>query len=169
MNTTMPRNRALLMFVVLPLTTLVLTSGQGCPGFNVVVDTPPVVIHRPSDVIVVVDPDAFGIDLVNDTLFDADPGVWVDDYALDLGFLAPLEGTDFPVAFDVDCYAGDILTIDPALWLTDIDYILAANGPVELEEGFDYFCGDIITIELFQDGTGTFFVDVYVNDVLINP
>jgi hypothetical protein len=165
----MPRRRAFLLFVCLPLATLVFSSGPGCPGVNVVVDTPPVVIREDPGTVIVIEPDAFGIDLVNDTLFDADPGVWVDDFLLDLGTLAPLEGTDFPVAFDVDCFAGDTLTIDPTLLLPANVDLVAANGPVVLEEGIDYLCGDIITIELSQDGSGTFFVDVFVNDVLINP
>jgi len=73
------------------------------------------------------------------------------------------------VAFDVDCFVGDTLTIEPILFLASDTQVLTANGPVVLEEGFDYVCGDIIRLEFSQDGTGAFFVDVFVNDVLINP
>jgi hypothetical protein len=39
---------------------------------------------------------------------------------------------------------------------------------VVIEEGLDYICGDIITLDFVQDNTGTFFVDVFVNGDLIN-
>ena len=42
--------------------------------------------------------------------------------------------------------------------------VVTVNGPVVLEEGADYICGDIIRLEFSQDTTGAFFVDVFVND-----
>ena len=164
------RGRTFLLYVSLSLTVWVLNSGQGC-GQPLVVDVrgPPVVIAEPPGTVVVVEPDVFGIDLINNTVFDVDPSVFIDDFMLDLGVLAPLEGSDFPVPFDVDCFPGDTLTIEPVLFQPGGADLLAANGPVVIEEGFEYFCGDIITIEFVQDGTGTFFVDVFVNDVLVNP
>ena len=145
------RRHAFLLFVCLPLAVLVLSAGQGCPS-------------QPPDVI---EANTFGLDLVNNTSFEVDPGVQVDEFLLGLGTLAPLEGTDLPVAFDVDCSAGDTLTIEPILFLTSDTQVLTANGPIVLEEGVDYVCGDIIRLEFSQDGTGAFFVDVFVNDVLI--
>ncbi len=145
--------QAFLLFVCLPLAVLALTAGQGCPS------------PGPD----VIETDAFGLDLVNNTSFEVDPGVQVDESLLELGTLAPLEGSDVAVAFDVDCFAGDTLTIEPILFLASDTQVLTANGPVVLEEGIDYVCGDIIRLEFSQDGTGAFFVDVFVNDVLINP
>jgi hypothetical protein len=163
------RRRAFLLYVCLPLALLALNSGQGCFNTNVVdVRDPPVIVEEPPGTVVVVEPDAFGIDLINDTVFDVDPGVSIDDFVLDLGVLAPLEGSDVPVPFDVDCFPGDTLTIDPTLLQPGGVDVLVAN-PLVIEEGIDYFCGDIITIDFFQDNTGTFFIDVFVNDQLINP
>ncbi len=110
-----------------------------------------------------------GLDLVNNTSFEVDPGAAVDDFLLELGTLAPLEGSDVPVSFDGDCLAGDRLTIDPVLLLAPDTRVLAANAPVVLEEGFDYLCGDIIRLEFRQDETEAFFVDVFVDEVLITP
>jgi hypothetical protein len=148
MRTTPSHRRVFLLSAGLASALLLLCAGTGCPSNAVVV------------------PDTFGIDLVNDTDFEVDPGVSVDQFPLDLGTLGPLEGSDVPVAFDVDCLPGDTLTIDPILFLPDTD-ALAANGPIVLEEGIDYFCGDILTLEFSQDAAGTFFVDVAVNGTFI--
>lgn len=153
MYTPSVRRRAFLLFVCLPPAVLVLSAGAGCP------------LEPPGGI----GTDQFGLDLANGTSFEVDPGVQVDDFLLDLGTLAPLEGSDLAVPYDVDCFAGDTLTIDPVLLLTPDTRVLTANGPIVLEQGADYVCGDILRLEFSQDGTGAFFLDVFVNEVLITP
>ena len=159
------RRRAFWLSVCLPPALLVLNSGAGC---FTSVNLPPVVTEEPPGT-TLVPSDAFGIDLLNDTTFTVDPGVSVDQFVLNLGTLAPLEGSDVPVSFDVDCVSGDTLTIDPTLFLAGGVQVLAANGPVTLVEGTDYSCGDIISLDFSQGTSGTFFVDVFVNGTLFNP
>jgi hypothetical protein len=168
MCTVLSRRRAVLLFVWLPLAVLPLCGGAVCSlgGGNAVVPEPPdVVVEQPGTVVVAAG--AFGIDLVNETDFEVDPGVSVDEFVLDLGTVGPLEGSDLPVSFDVDCVPGDTLTIDPALFLSPVTSVFATNAPIVLHEGADYFCGDVITLDFVQDANGTFFVDVAVNGVFI--
>jgi len=151
MYTSLIRRRALLLFVCLPPGVLLVGAGAGCP-FELPTGNEP-----------------FGLDLVNSTSFEVDPHVLVNGYLLDLGALAPLEGTDRPVAYDVDCFPDDALTVDPILSLTPDTSVLAADGPIGLTEGVDFVCGDIIELEFSHDETGAFVADVFVNDVLITP
>ena len=53
---------------------------------------------------------------------------WNGASLLDLGTLAPLEGTDSPVAFDVECFAEDTLVIEPILFLSPDTQVLTGNG-----------------------------------------
>lgn len=153
MYTSSVRSQAFLLFVCLPPAVLILGAGAGCP------------IEPPGGV----GGDQFGIDLVNNTSFEIDPGVQVEESLLDLGTLAALEGSDEPVAFDVECLPGDTLTIEPILFLTTDTAVLTINGPVGMEEGVDYACGDIIRLGFSQDAAGAFLVEVFVNDVQISP
>jgi hypothetical protein len=142
--------RAFMLFVCVPPAVLVLSAGAGCP------------IQPPGT-------EQFGLDLVNNTSFEVDPDVAVEDFLLDLGTLPPLEGTDQPAAFDVDCLPGDTLTVEPLLLLTQDTPVLTINGPVGLEEGVDYVCGDIIRLEFSQDEGEAFFTEVFINNVQITP
>jgi hypothetical protein len=112
-------------------------------------------------------PGAIGIDLANETAFTIDPLIWVGGYPLGLRTLAPLEGFGEGTAYDVDCFSGDELVIDPALLLEDGDQVLPVNGPVVLQEGVDYFCGDLISVYPRLDEEGTYFVAVSVNDFFV--
>ena len=168
MPTPSARRRAFLLFVCLPLATLVLSTGPGCPSAGPTGHHAPAVVPEDPGTIVV-QAGSFGIDLVNGTEFDVDPGVSVDQFGLDLGTLAPLEGLDLPTSFDVDCFPGDTLIIDPTLFLSDSNPVAAANAPVVLYEGTQYLCGNLIELDFTQDTTGQFFVDVFVNGVLANP
>jgi hypothetical protein len=150
--------------VVLFLCVLAVVTGSGCPSDGR--QQPPTVItaigtHIPAD--------AIGFDMANRTEFDVDPGVFVGQFELNLGTLAPFEGHgDTAVSFQVDCFSGDTLTVDPILFTPAGDAFFAVNAPVVLQQGVDYLCGDNIGIGYTLDGQGNFFADVAVNGVRVS-
>ncbi len=145
--------RSAWLFLFLPLAILAGASGFGCPPIfdgGVIVE------------------DFVTFELINETPFEVDTGIFIDDFLVDFGEFNVLLPFEAAPLLDVECIPGDVITID-AILLDPVDPLLdvpSANVPV-LVEGFDYFCGDLITVFYTQDAVGTFFVDVAVNDILL--
>ncbi|GEM_PF-1506049 len=149
MNKTLFRRHMVQSLLFPLLAILTLAGNMGCPAPG-------------GDVIL---PDFVTLELVNETPFEVDPGVFINGSQLNTGLLFPAPDE---LVLDVDCFPGDLIEID-AILLDPFDPafdVLSANVPV-LEEGFEFLCGDIITIFYTQDAFGTFFVEVAVNDVLL--
>lgn len=102
------------------------------------------------------------VELVNETDFPVDPGLFLEGEFIDNDLLDPLVVR----TEEVDCLPGDRLGADAILYLSPNEEVYSDNVP-ELEEGFEYVCGDVITFFFTLDADGVFFTEVAVNDVFL--
>jgi hypothetical protein len=118
------------------------------------------------------------VELVNatsnpvDAFFWSDPGT-VDDPAL-VAIPANFIDVGEPLA------PGEVVTLtldcaDAGTFLADADLLLVPDGAMPsanlllLNEGFHFYCGDIVSFYYEVDGAGGFFISADVNDVNIAP
>lgn len=146
--------RAALLLLCCPLAFAMAGSDSSCSFSGLP-------IFDPDDDVIIVD-DFVTVELVNNTGFLVDPGLFVSGELIIID--PPLDPGEL-LTLDIDCFLEDVLEVDATLLLPDAD-LLAVNVPV-LEEGISYLCGDIVTFFFEQDITGQFFVEVAVNDVLL--
>ncbi|GMV95661.1 MAG: hypothetical protein AMXMBFR83_00330 [Phycisphaerae bacterium] len=106
--------------------------------------------------------DSVTVELVNETDYPVDPGLFLDGEFIDNEIIDPLTLR----TLDVDCRRGDLLGADGFLYLSPDEGVYSDNV-LELEEGFEYECGDVVTFFYTVDDEGVFFLEAAVNDVLL--
>ncbi len=100
------------------------------------------------------------VELINETDFPVDPGLFVDglEFVLEGD---PLLAAGEIVTLEFDCFAGTKLQTD-AILLAPEGQILSDNVPL-VEEGFEFLCGDVVSFIFIDNGVDPFYTEVDVN------
>lgn len=105
--------------------------------------------------------------------FYSDPGtldfaedVMIPANLVDIGPpLAPLEGVSLTLA----CEDAGTFVMDADMYLAPTGQPAASSNILLLQEGVEFFCGDIVSFYYEVDAGGVFFTSVDVNDVYLAP
>ena len=157
-----PRPTKSVLVFVIGAVVLAGTMGQGCPGFGLP-SAPPVIVELTNNTSQLVDPFLWADPATID-----DPAILMATPPIPLGL--PLNPPPPPDVITVtfDCADAGTLVADGDLLLVPSG-ALASSNILLMQEGFDYFCGDIVTFIYEVDDLGDFFTTVYVNDQYLAP